>query len=94
MAKYKFAHINEQGQNMIIVPVDASFGNKSSSIQQEFVAAFEAAVNRAGLAGHAVAIWKSGNRIGFVAPPKWHPFFKSPGIWERVCASINKEITL
>ncbi|MBP2081653.1 hypothetical protein J3A69_000716 [Pseudomonas putida] len=94
MARYKFAHVREQGQDMIIVPVDSSFGSRSSSDQQEFVAAFEAAVNAAGLAGHAVAIWKSGNRVGFVAPPKWHPLFKSPGIWNMVAANINREITL
>jgi hypothetical protein len=79
---------------MIIVPVDAAFANKSGKTQQEFVAAFETAVNRAGLAGHAVAIWNTGRQIGFVGPTKWHAFFKSPGIWERVHASINKEISL
>ena len=92
--KFPFAHIREQGQDMIIVPVDAAFANKSSKSQQEFVAGFENAVNGAGLAGHAVAIWNTGRHIGFVAPTKWHAFFKSPGIWERVNASINKEISL
>ena len=79
---------------MIIVPVDAAFANKSRAAQQAFVAAFETAVNQAGLAGHAVAIWSTGRQIGFVAPPKWHAFFKSPGIWELVHANINKEIAL
>ncbi|WP_350649044.1 hypothetical protein [Pseudomonas sp. HY13-MNA-CIBAN-0226] len=92
--KFPFAHIRQQGQDMIIVPVDAAFANKTSKSQQEFVAAFESAVNRAGLAGHAVAIWNTGRQIGFVAPTRWHGFFKSPGIWELVHANINKEIAL
>ena len=92
--KYPFAHIREQGQDMIIVPLDASFANKSSAAQQAFVATFQKAANQAGLAGHAVAIWSTGRQIGFVAPPKWHAFFKSPGIWELVHANINKEISL
>ena len=58
--KFPFAHIRRQGQDMIIVPVDAAFASKSSKSQQEFVSAFEVAVNRAGLAGHAVAIWNTG----------------------------------
>ena len=92
--KFPFAHIRRQGQDMIIVPVDAAFASKSSKSQQEFVSAFEVAVNRAGLAGHAVAIWNTGRQVGFVAPTKWHAFFKSPGIWELVHANINKEIAL
>ena len=94
MSTFKFAHIRQQGQDMIIVPVEASFGSKSQTHQSEFVAAFQLAVNQAGLAGKAAAIWKSGRQIGFVAPQPWHPFFKSQGIYELVLANLNKTITL
>ncbi|PJI50789.1 MAG: hypothetical protein CTR55_00380 [Pseudomonas sp.] len=94
MAKYKFAHIREQGQDMIIVPVDSTFGSKSDQTQQDFIDAFQAEVSRAGLAGTVVPIWKSGRQVYFIAPRPWHPFFKSPGIYELVLANINKELTV
>lgn len=94
MAKYKFAHIREQGQDMIIVPLDSSFGHKPQQTQQDFIDAFQAEVRRAGLAGTVVPIWRSGRQVSFIAPRPWHPFFKSPGIYDRVLASINKELTV
>jgi hypothetical protein len=90
---YKIAHLHEQGQDMIIVPLDSSFGSKSLSDQQEFIAALEFAANQAGLAGTAVAIWTSGRNVKFIAPTPWHPFFRSPNIWRLVISNLNKTLT-
>lgn len=93
MATFKIAHLHEQGQDMIIVPLDSSFGSKSSSDQQEFIAAFEFAAHQAGLAGTVVAIWLSGRNVKFIAPSPWHPFFRSPNIWRLVNGNLNKTLT-
>lgn len=94
MAKYKIAHVRQSGQDMIIFPLASSFGSKTSQSQTETMNALQSAAAGAGLAGHVVAIWQSGNRTYFRAPPAWHSFFKSPGAWSFVMANINKELTI
>ena len=93
MAKYKVAHIREQGIDLIVAPLDSSFNSRTSQDQQDFIAMLQACATSAGLAGVVVPIWMSGSSVKFIAPPNWHPFFKSPGIYQRVIASINKELT-
>lgn len=92
MPSFKCAHVREQGVDLIIVPVDSSFGRKSDSDQQETIEAMQLAVSSAGLAGTVVPVWHIGTRIVFIAPPNWHPFFKSIH-WNDVLASLNKEIS-
>ncbi len=93
MAKYKIAHIKEQGIDLIIAPLDSSFGHRTSAEQQDFIDVLQICATSAGLAGAVVPIWKSGNTVKFIAPPNWHPFFKSPGIYQRVISNINRELT-
>lgn len=94
MSRYKFAHFREQGQDMIVVPLEPSFGNKSSDDQHAFIAAFQACTRSAQLPGTVVPIWRSGNRVNFIAPQPWHGFFRSAGIWNLILANINKELTI
>jgi hypothetical protein len=51
MASFDIAHLREQGQDMIIVPLDSSFGHKSSGEQQQAIDALQASSRSAGLAG-------------------------------------------
>ncbi|MDT3749759.1 MULTISPECIES: hypothetical protein [Pseudomonas] len=94
MAKYKIAHVHRSGQDMIVFPLDSSFGRKTGTEQQEIVDSLQQAAWSANLAGTVVAIWQSGNRVHFHAPTAWHPFFRSPNIWGWVMANINKELTI
>jgi hypothetical protein len=41
MPRYDIAHIREQGQDMIIVPLESSFGSSTSSSQQQTIAALQ-----------------------------------------------------
>lgn len=92
MPRLKAAHVREQGQNMIIFPLDSSFGSKSSSDQSDALAELEIRANAAGLAGHAVAVWESGNRMHFLGPSRWQGFLQSITMrW--VMANVNKEIS-
>ena len=93
MATLDIAHIHEQGQDMIIAPLDSSFEYKSSQQQHAAVGQLQAAATSAGLRGKVVVVWQtSGGRMKFIAPPPWHPFFRSIDIhW--VMANLNRSLT-
>jgi hypothetical protein len=88
MPSYKVAHLREQGQDMIIVPLDSSFGRQSSSDQNAFMSDFQVRAASAGLRGGVAAVWNG----GFWAPNPWHPFFRSFSV-RQAQANINKEIS-
>ena len=90
--KFKVAHIHEQGNDMVIIPLESSFGNQTHTGQTETIAALQACASSAGLAGTVVPVWMSGRSMNFIAPAQWHPFFRSIS-WNFVMANINKELT-
>lgn len=92
MSKYKVAHLREQGQNMIIIPLDGSFEHKTSSQQSEIIDSLQLCASSAGLAGTVVPVWQYGRQTRFIAPKPWHPFFKSLS-WNDVIRNLNKELT-
>lgn len=92
MPNFRIAHLREQGQDMIIVPLEWTFGNKSSADQRAIIADLQAHARGARLAGTIVPVWESGGRMSFVAPRPWHPFFQGLSMW-RVMQSINKELS-
>jgi hypothetical protein len=49
MPKYKAAHIHEQGQDMIIFPLDAKFDHMTDSDKQDELDALQFRANAAGL---------------------------------------------
>jgi hypothetical protein len=92
MPRYRVAHIREQGQDMVIVPLDSGFGRKMNSEQNETAAELQARSRSAGLRGRVVPVWDNGGgRMGFLAPHEWRAFFASLNLG-RVFASINREI--
>lgn len=68
MPTYDIAHIKEQGVDLIIVPLNSSFNNKTTKEQNEFLKIFQARSDDAGLIGTVVFIWKVGNNTNFIAP--------------------------
>jgi hypothetical protein len=92
MSKFKIAHLREQGQDMVIVPLESSFGSKSQSDQQAAISGLQLCARRAGLAGTVVPVWTDGNGFKFIAPRQWHDFFTSLS-FDQIMASINKELT-
>lgn len=92
MPSYDVAHINEQGQDIIIVPVDSDFGNSPKSEQDLFIVDFQRRCIYAGLRGVVVPVWINfyGN-LGFIAPFEWHPFFQSLTM-ESVQVNINGNV--
>jgi hypothetical protein len=92
MPSLKAAHINEQGQNMIIFPLDRTFGHKSDREQSRALVELEQRARSAGLAGHAVAFWEGSGGTHFRGPSRWHPFLKGLSMGD-VMASVNKQIS-
>jgi hypothetical protein len=93
MPTYKVAHIREQGQDMIIFPLDAAVGRMTSSEQNAELGRLGFRANAAGLRGAAVAVWDAGGgRMGFVGPPQWHPYLRSISL-QFVWANVNQEIS-
>ena len=93
MPRYKIAHIREQGVDLIIIPLESSYGYKSSEVQHQEIAALQARTVSAGLSGTVVPVWDSGGgRMSFIAPNNWHSYFKGLTL-QFVFANINKELT-
>ncbi len=92
MPHYKVAHIHEQGQDMIIFPLEARFGHLSQLDKDQELAVLEFQANKAGLRGSAVAVWDAGGgRMAFIGPQNWHRFLQSISL-QFVRANLNKEI--
>lgn len=89
MAEFRIAHLREQGQQMIIIPLDSQFEHKSSAAQHDTIEALQACASNAGLAGTVVVAWQAGNRVKFIAPQPWHPFFRSL-TWNDILRNLNK----
>ena len=92
MPSIDVAHINEQGQNMILIPLDSSFGSKSSSDQNLALNELERRAHAAGLAGRAAVFWQHGSHGHFMGPQRWHPYLRSISMSD-VLRSVNKTIS-
>ena len=91
MPRFKIAHLHEQGQDMIIVPLEPSFGYKSDDDQQSIISELQAHARGANLRGTVVPVWESSGRMSFIAPRPWHPFFQSLSM-HAVMQNCNKEL--
>ncbi len=93
MTQLDIAHIREQGQDMIIVPLDSNYGFKSQSEQNEIRASIQHCARAAGLRGTVVTVWDAGHgRMGFLAPQQWQAFFSSISL-HTITRSLNKTLT-
>ncbi|WDQ17450.1 hypothetical protein [Rhodopirellula sp. P2] len=93
MTSFDVAHVREQGQQMIIVFVGATFGRKTTTEQNNARDTLQGCARAAGLAGTVVPVWDAGGgRMGFLAPSQWQGFFRTVG-YSRLVRSINKKLT-
>lgn len=92
MPHIKVAHLRQQGQDMIVVPLDDDFGQKPGNEQRNAIAELQIRSRRAGLKGTVVPVWDNGGRMAFIAPQPWHPFFSSLDL-STVWANLNKELS-
>ena len=92
MPSFKVTHVREQGQDMIIFPLESTFGSRSENEQSEALEELQSRAHAAGLAGQAVAVWESSGRMHFIGPRPWHGFLQSISMrW--VALNVNKQIS-
>ena len=90
--KFDIAHVREQGQDMIIIPLDSNFEYKSDDQKRNTMYALQTCASNARLGGTVVLIWESNGRTKFMAPQPWHGLFRSVDmLW--VAKRINKSLT-
>lgn len=92
MPTFKVAHLREQGQDLVIIPLDSSFGHKSEQEQRKVIAELQRHSRGAGLRGTVAPVWESSGRTSFIAPRAWHPFFQGISL-QNIWANVNKEIS-
>jgi hypothetical protein len=94
MPTFQVAHLQRDGQDVIIVPVDRSFGKRSPSEQARIQEAFQRSAAAAAMAGVVVPVWEDATgRMAFRAPPPWHDFFKSIDM-VYVATALNRSLSL
>ena len=78
MERIQVAHIREQGMDLILVPLDGSFRQRSKDEQRRIRAALQACATTAGMDGTVVPVWDAGDgRMAFLAPVEAHRFLKT-----------------
>ena len=90
--EFNIAHIREQGQDIIIIPLDSSFQSKTQSQRNQIIFALQLCARSAGLAGRVVVMWEHNSNVMYIAPQQWHSFFNSIDlVW--VAQNINRTLT-
>ncbi|TEA78688.1 hypothetical protein [Allopusillimonas ginsengisoli] len=89
MTQLKVAHIREHGRDLIIIPLDSSFHDKSRNERKAALKAMQECVSSAGLDGIIVPVWRAGHNRYFIAPEEWHSFIKTLS-WHTIISRLNK----
>jgi hypothetical protein len=92
MPSFKIAHLKQNGVDLIIVPLDSSFGDKPTEDQNAIQVELQVRAARAELAGTVVPVWERFNRFYFIAPAPWRAFFKSITM-AFVVKNLNRTLT-
>jgi len=94
MPTFQVAHLRRDGQDIIIVPVDRSFGKRSPAEQARIQEAFQRSAVAADIPGVVVPVWDDATgRMAFRAPPPWHEFLKSIDM-VYVATALNRTLSL
>jgi hypothetical protein len=94
MPTFQVAHLQHDGRDVIIVPVDRSFGKRSPAEQARIQEAFQRSAAAADIAGVVVPVWEDATgRMAFRAPPPWHDFLKSIDMI-YVATALNRNLSL
>jgi hypothetical protein len=94
MPTFQVAHLRRDGKDVIIVPVDRSFGARSPSEQARIQEAFQRSAAAIELPGVVVPVWEDASgRMAFRAPPPWNDFLKSIDM-VYVATALNRTLSL
>jgi hypothetical protein len=94
MPTFQVAHLRRDGQDIIIVPVDRTFGKRSPAEQAHIQEAFQRSAVSVEMNGVVVPVWEdAAGRMAFRAPPPWHEFLKSIDM-VFVATALNRILSL
>jgi hypothetical protein len=94
MPTFQVAQLRRDGQDVIIVPVDRSFGKRTPAEQARIQEAFQRSAAEADMPGVVVPVWEDASgRMAFRAPPPWHEFLKSIDM-VYVATALNRTLSL
>jgi hypothetical protein len=94
MPVFQVAHLRHAGQDIIIVPVDRTFGKRSPSEQARIQEAFQRSAIAVEMKGVVVPVWEDATgRMAFRAPPPWHDFLKGIDM-VYVATALNRTLSL
>jgi hypothetical protein len=92
MTTYQIAHIVEQGQQIILIPVDDQFEYKLPEDKQSILGSLQFCATSARLAGTVVLVWNNpSGRLAFMGPHQWHPWLRTLTM-QRVIGSLNNTL--
>ena len=92
LSRCRVAHIREREIDLIIVPFDKGFGDKSRDEQKLAIEAVQTAATQSNLNGMIVPVWDMGDgRMGFIAPENCHPILSGMTL-ELVRVNLNREL--
>lgn len=92
--KFKVAHVKLKGVDVILVPLDSSFGQLTRADQQRASQALQHYAAAAGLKGSLVPIWDRGTGTAeFLAEKQLHPILQNLSLF-TVQQSINRELSI
>lgn len=93
MARFDIVHTQAEGEEIIIIPLRRSFGDRSEEEQIRLVGGFQQRAAAANLNGVVVPVWNGGGTgtMLFMAPERLHAFLRSID-FEWVTANINKSL--
>jgi hypothetical protein len=94
MPTFQVAQLHQGGLDVIIVPVDRSFGKRSAAEQARIQEAFQRSAIAVEMRGVVVPVWEDASgRMAFRAPPPLHDFLKSIDM-VYVATALNRTLSL
>jgi hypothetical protein len=94
MPTFQVASLRHEDRDVIIVPVDRSFGKRSPAEQARIQEAFQRSAAASDIPGIVVPVWEdTTGRMAFRAPPPWYEFFKSIDM-VYVATALNRSLSL
>lgn len=94
MPTFQVAHLKHAGQDVIVIPVDRSFGKRSAAEQARIQEAFQRSAAAIDMPGAVVPVWEDATgRMAFRAPPPWHDFLKTIDM-VYVATALNGTLSL
>jgi len=94
MPTFQVAHLQREGEHVIIVPVDRAFAQRAPAEQARIQEAFQKSAATAKIPGVVVPVWEDASgRMAFRAPTAWQPFFRTIDM-VYVATALNKTLSL